>query len=77
MPVLSSTTYAWCFDHGTLHRFAEGDEPWCPAVWLPFTAANEEQALEAKQYAYADAQFFSELPVDKQLEVIQIRETWL
>ncbi|MFI1700416.1 hypothetical protein ACH419_31165 [Streptomyces bobili] len=73
---MSSTTYAWCFDHGTLHHFHAPDEPWCTAAWVPFRAASEEQAMEAKQHAYGDARFFDELPGDKQLEVIEIRETW-
>ncbi|WP_371792891.1 hypothetical protein OG285_31620 [Streptomyces sp. NBC_01471] len=68
--------YAWCFDHGTLHRFLAQDDPWCTAAWVPFTAASEDQALIAKQCAYGDARFFNELPGDKQLEVIEIRETW-
>ncbi|MFK0143224.1 hypothetical protein [Streptomyces murinus] len=32
--------------------------------------------MEAKQQAYGNARFFDELPGDKQLEVIEIRETW-
>ncbi|MFJ9378928.1 hypothetical protein [Streptomyces sp. NPDC101455] len=76
MPSLSSTTYAWCFDHGTLHHFLAQGEPWCTAAWVPFTATSEEQALEAKQHAYGDARFFNDLPRDKQLEVLEIRETW-
>ncbi|MFE6813565.1 hypothetical protein [Streptomyces sp. NPDC057675] len=43
---------------------------------MPFTAPSEDQALQAKQYAYGDARFLDELPVEKQLEVIEIRETW-
>ncbi|MEW1548461.1 hypothetical protein [Streptomyces tsukubensis] len=37
---------------------------------------SEEQAMESKQYAYGDAAFFDDLPGDKKLEVIEIRETW-
>ncbi|MFD8609592.1 hypothetical protein [Streptomyces sp. NPDC059631] len=71
-----STTYSWCFSDGTLHSFAAQEVPWCTGVWVPFTAATKEQALDAKQYAYGDARFFDELPTAKQLEVIEIRETW-
>lgn len=75
MPPLSSTTYAWCFSHGTLHCFTP-DEPWCTALWVAFRVTSEEQAMESKQYAYGDAAFFDDLPGDKKLEVIEIRETW-
>ncbi|MFJ5644089.1 hypothetical protein [Streptomyces sp. NPDC093223] len=67
-------TYAWCFSHGGMHHFT--GQPWCTAVWVPFTATNEPDALAAKQHAYGDARFLHELPVRQQLEVIEIRETW-
>jgi hypothetical protein len=71
MPPLSSTTYAWCFDHGTLHRLLAPEKPWCTAAWVPLHATSEEEAMEAKQHAYGDARFLDELPRDKQLEVIE------
>ena len=72
-------TFAWCFSHGRLHVFRPSTEypdgAWCTATWVPFAAATEEQAIEAKQVAYGDAAFFDDLPVGKQLEVVKIRET--
>ncbi|MGA4864144.1 hypothetical protein ACPB9J_16005 [Streptomyces lavendulocolor] len=62
--------YAWCFDHGTLHRFPGGNA-WCTATWIPFTAATEEAALEAKQAAWGDARFLDDLPVEQQLDVLE------
>ena len=65
-------TFAWCFSHGTMHRFKTGTEPWCTASWVGFTAPTEEVAQEAKRYAYGDARFLHDLPVERQMEVIQI-----
>lgn len=67
-------TYAWCFDHGTLHRFQPDTTPWCTAAWVGFTATTETAALEAKQHAYGEARFLHELPTEQQLEVIEIRQ---
>ncbi|MFE6412602.1 hypothetical protein ACFVOR_37345 [Streptomyces sp. NPDC057837] len=67
-------TFAWCFSHGTMHRFKDGDQPWCTASWVAFTATTEEAAQEAKQHAYGEARFLDELPAEKQLEVIKIGE---
>lgn len=67
-----STFFAWCFSHGRMHHF--DGEPWCTASWVGFTAATEQAALEAKQHAYGDAEFLDQLPVDKQIEVIEIGE---
>ncbi|GHG13562.1 hypothetical protein GCM10017667_54380 [Streptomyces filamentosus] len=39
---------------------------------MGFVAASADQALEAKQAAYGDAQFFDQLSGDHQLEVIEI-----
>lgn len=64
-------TYAWCFSHGTLHRFLAGATPWCTATWIAFTATAENDALAAKEEAYGDAQFLHDLPSVKQLEVIE------
>ncbi len=65
-------TYAWCFDHGIMHRFNVGDEPWCTARWVAFTATTAGEAQAAKTEAYGAAYFLSQLPADKQLEVIKI-----
>ncbi|MFD5940272.1 hypothetical protein [Streptomyces griseus] len=62
---LPPTTYAWCFDHGNLHRFPKYGTPWCTAAWVAFTAATETDALTAKRAAYGDAQFLNDLPADK------------
>lgn len=67
-------TYAWCFDHGTLHRFPAGDTPWCTAAWVALTATTEQDALDAKHAAWGEARFLHELPVTQQLEVIEIGE---
>ncbi|MER5277748.1 hypothetical protein ABT025_18595 [Streptomyces sp. NPDC002809] len=64
------TMFAWCFSHGTLHRF-DPRNPWCTATWIAFTAATEEDALAAKKQAYGDAQFLHHLPAEQQLEVIE------
>lgn len=64
--------HAWCFDHGRAHVFVAGTTPWCTAAWVGFVAVSAEQALEAKQAAYGDAQFFDQLTADHQLEVIEI-----
>ena len=71
---MRATTYAWCFSHGVLHRFSSGNEPWCTATWIAFTATTEEGALAAKTEAYGDARFLHELPADKQIEVIKIAQ---
>ncbi|NED75375.1 hypothetical protein G3I51_24230 [Streptomyces sp. SID9944] len=74
MRPVDRTTYAWCFDHGTTHQFRAGDEPWCTAAWVAFTATTAEDAEQAKKAAYGDARFLDQLPADKQLEVIEIGE---
>lgn len=66
--------FAWCFSHGTMHRFQPDVEPWCTASWIGFTATTEATALEAKQHAYGEARFLHELPVQQQLEVIETGE---
>ncbi|MFJ5635297.1 hypothetical protein ACIQF5_22005 [Streptomyces goshikiensis] len=64
--------HAWCFDHGRAHVFMAGTTPWCSAAWVGFVAASAAQALEAKQAAYGDAQFFDQLSAGHRLEVIEI-----
>lgn len=64
--------HVWCFDHGRAHVFAASTTPWCSAAWVQFNAVSADQALEAKQAAYGDAQFFDQLSGDHQLEVIEI-----
>lgn len=68
---MNITRYAWCFSHGVLHTFREGDTPWCTATWIAFTATTRTDALAAKHAAYGDAQFLHDLPVEKQVEVIE------
>ncbi|MBT2430550.1 hypothetical protein J7F02_34510 [Streptomyces sp. ISL-112] len=63
--------YAWCFSHGMLHAFPEGDTPWCTANWIAFTATTRLDALAAKHAAYGDAQFLHDLPADQQIEIIE------
>ncbi|NEA20652.1 hypothetical protein [Streptomyces halstedii] len=69
----SGHLHAWCFDHGRAHVFAAGTTPWCSAAWVGFVAASADQALEAKQAAYGDAQYFNQLSAVHQLEVIEVR----
>jgi hypothetical protein len=69
---MRKTIYAWCFSHGIMHHFNAGDEPWCTASWIAFTATTAEEAHASKEAAYGDAAFLHQLPVDKQLEVIEI-----
>lgn len=73
---MSKTTYAWCFSHGQLHTFPADTDPWCTAQWVPFSARSEEEALEGKVMSYGDAIFLDDLPYDKKLEVLEIRNTW-
>lgn len=63
-------TYAWRFDHGSLHRFRSGEEPWCTAARVPPTAVTAEQAAAAKQAAYGDARFLADLSAKAQLKII-------
>ncbi|MGW5711566.1 hypothetical protein [Streptomyces olivaceus] len=69
---MRQTRFAWCFDHGIMHRFHIGDEPWCTARWVAFTAATAEEAQAAKAEVYGDAHFLDQLPAEKQLEVIEV-----
>lgn len=71
---LPPITYAYCFDHGDLHRFPKDGTPWCTAAWVAFTATNETDTLAAKRAAYGDARFLGDLPAEKQIEVIEIAE---
>ncbi|MFI5649920.1 hypothetical protein ACIA71_01705 [Streptomyces anulatus] len=71
---MNITRYAWCFSHGVLHTFPTGTVPWCTATWVAFIAATEADALAAKHAAYGDAQFLGELPIEKQIEVIEIAD---
>ncbi|GGQ85037.1 hypothetical protein GCM10010216_53550 [Streptomyces flaveolus] len=71
----NSSWYAWCFDHGVLHTFTHGAEPWCTAAWVPLAADTAEEAAEAKQAAYGDALSLDGLPLEEQLDVLEIRTT--
>lgn len=55
---------AWCFDHGTLHRFEE--KPWCTAAWVPLDGATDEEALEQKRLIWGPGEFFGQLDLDRQ-----------
>ncbi|CAL9665298.1 hypothetical protein SUDANB126_07208 [Streptomyces sp. enrichment culture] len=69
----AACTYAWCFDHGRLHRFPRGEEPWCTAAWVALAATTTEQALRAKQAAYGEARFLDGLSAQAQPEVIELQ----
>jgi hypothetical protein len=72
--VKTIVVYAWCFSHGTLHRFQPAAEPWCTASWVHLDAYSEEVALAIKQRAWGDARFLHELAPDKQLAIIGLAE---
>lgn len=61
--------YAWCFDHGTLHRFSPRGTPWCTAAWVSLDAYTEETALAMKQEAWGDARFLHDLSPDQQAAI--------
>lgn len=56
---------AWCFDHGLLHHFGEDGE-WCTAAWVLLTGDTDEEALKQKDLIWGSAQFFDQLPLDRQ-----------
>lgn len=64
--------YAWCFDHGTLHRFQPGTTPWCTAAWIHLDAYSEEVALAIKRRAWGDARFLDELTLEQQLTIVEL-----
>lgn len=64
----NSTLYAWCFDHGGIHRFA--GEPWCAARWAPLAGNTEDEALADKAARFGDAFFIDQLPIEQQLALI-------
>ncbi|KQX27544.1 hypothetical protein ASD97_24910 [Streptomyces sp. Root63] len=63
--------YAWCFSHGATHTFPTGTAPWCTGLWIAFTATTEAETLASKCAHYGEAQYLDELPVEKQIEVIE------
>jgi len=66
--------YAWCFDHGRLHRFPATDVPWCTAAWVWLAGDTEQAALADKTTRYGDAQYLWDLTTEQQLAVIDLRE---
>lgn len=58
--------YAWCFDHGALHRFVRAEGAWCSAAWVPLDGSTKGEALRHKQLVWGHAQFFDQLPLDRQ-----------
>lgn len=58
--------YAWCFDHGRLHRFLLSEGCWCTAAWVQLTGSTEEEAMESKQLIWGEAQFFDQLDLIRQ-----------
>jgi len=73
--VTSPLSFAWCFSHGRMHFFAEDQEPWCTATWVPLAAGSEDKALAEKQRRYGDAQFLDQLPLEQQVAIINQQET--
>lgn len=66
-------SYAWCLDHGRLHRFSQEDGAWCSALWVPLDGTSEGTALANKQSRFGEARFFDELPREVQTELIEAR----
>ncbi|MFJ1936863.1 hypothetical protein ACIOGZ_29915 [Kitasatospora sp. NPDC088160] len=64
--------FAWCFDHGRLHRFAADDEPWCTAAWVSLPGGSADEALKAKHERFGNAVFFDHLPSEQQLALVNI-----
>ncbi|MCX4450688.1 hypothetical protein [Streptomyces sp. NBC_01789] len=66
--------FAWCFSHGTLHKFVADEAPWCGGAWVAFAAPTGKEAFAAKRHAYGDARFLDQLSTAQQLEVIEAAE---
>ncbi|WP_422132214.1 hypothetical protein [Streptomyces misionensis] len=66
-------TYAWCLDHGRLHRFAQQEGAWCSALWVALAGDDEQSALADKQARFGDARFFDQLPQQVQVELVESR----
>lgn len=62
---------AWCFDHGTLHRFGKDGE-WCTAAWVALDGDTDEEALEQKRLIWGTAEFFDQLDLDRQGGLIAV-----
>ena len=62
----SRPTYAWCFDHGRLHTFLAEEGTWCTAAWVALDAPSEQEALKQKELIWGPAEFFDQLPLDRQ-----------
>lgn len=73
-PPSDDVTFAWCFDHGRIHRFRTTDVPWCTATWVWLASRDEAAALADKQARYGNAQFLHELPADQQAAILDLRE---
>jgi hypothetical protein len=67
-------TFAWCFSHGTMHRFHTTDTPWCTADWLWLAGSTETAALADKHQRYGDAQFLHDLTPEQQVAALELRE---
>lgn len=69
-----TVTYAWCFDHGKLHRFLAEEGEWCTAAWVPLDGATEGEALAQKQLTWGEAQFFDQLTLDRKGGLINLTD---
>ncbi|MFI8903885.1 hypothetical protein ACIGO7_37760 [Streptomyces virginiae] len=65
--------YAWCFDHGVLHRFSPAEGPWCTGTWVQLPGVSEDLALEAKERQYGEARFFDQLTLEQQVMLVEAR----
>jgi hypothetical protein len=70
--------FAWCFDHGTLHRFVDRgfrhDGVWCTAAWVELEAETTDEALCAHVAKWGGVQFFHQLSTKQQLEVLALED---
>lgn len=64
--------YAWCFDHGRLHRFQPRATPWCTAAWIHLDAYSEEAAVAIKQRAWGHARYLYELSPEQQATITEL-----
>ncbi|MCP9209517.1 hypothetical protein [Streptomyces cucumeris] len=65
-----SIGYAWCFDHGRMHRFLRRD-PWCDAAWVHLKGNTEEEASRYRREVWGEAQFLNELSSERQLAALE------
>lgn len=72
---MNTPVFAWCFDHGVLHRFRPRDHAsWCTGRWVHLDAYVEATALGMKQEGWGDARFLHDLNPDQQATIAKSAE---